>query len=124
MSLDWFQGKVPVLGVRGPYFIIDIIIIITLFYVGFYSFLAFPLRSANLHRGAPVLASLVLLFEPTLCATIQRRGSLFRGSVIRGPCYRGPCFRGPSFRSPSPGFRLCLKYGIVEYGEYGMFIYI
>ena len=114
----------------GPHFIINIIvIIITLFYVGFYSFLAFPLRSANLHRGAPVLAFLVLLFEPTLCATKQPWGSLFRGSVIRGPCYRGsgfrgPCFKGPSFRSPDPGFRLCLKYGMVEYAEYGMLIYI
>ena len=100
MSLDWFQGKVPVLGVRGPYFIIDIIIIITLFYVGFYSFLAFPLRSANLHRRAPVLASLVLPFEPTLCASRQPRGPLFRGSLIRRPCYRDFGFRGPCFRCP------------------------
>ena len=100
MSLDWFQGKVPVLGVRGPYFIIDIIIIITLFYVGFYSFLAFPLRSANLHRRAPVLASLVLPFEPTLCASRQPRGPLFRGSLIRRPCYRDFGFRGPCFKCP------------------------
>ena len=111
MSLDWFQGKVPVLGVRGPYFIIDIIIIITLFYVGFYSFLAFPLRSANLHRLAAVLASLVLPFESTLCATRQPKGPLFRGSLIKGTCYRGSGFRGPffrcpGFRGPGPGFRL------------------
>ena len=72
------------MGVRAPYFII-FIIIITLFYVGFYPFLAFPLWSADLHRCAPVLASLVLPFEPTLCATRQPQGHLFRGSLIRVP---------------------------------------
>ena len=83
--------------------IIIIIVIISLFYVGFYSFLAFPLRSANLHRRAPVLGSLVIPCEPTLCATRQSTGPLLRGFLIRGSCYRGSGFRGTGLRGPFLG---------------------